>query len=120
MVNQEFVIHMLSSMGFPTPLLELIYEFIFTPTFSIMIDGRPGGFIPSNRGLRRGDPLSPYLFCIAMEFFTLLMEEGIVDRNLQPISNFQPAITHLLYADDVMIFLSTNIRYSNYMKMFLL
>lgn len=75
MVNQELICYMLRCFGFPLPLVQLIYECISTPTFSIMIDGSPEGFITSNRGLRQGDPLSPYLFCVDMEYFSLLMEE---------------------------------------------
>lgn len=93
---------MLMSYGFPASFIQLIYECILTPNFSILIDGRPYGFIPSNRGLQQGDPLSPYSFCIAMEYFTLHMEERVINKHLQPISNTQPAITHLLYADDDM------------------
>lgn len=44
-----------------------------------------------------------------MEFFSLLMEEGFYDGHLQPISHIHPVSTHLLYVDDVMIFLSASI-----------
>lgn len=116
-VNRDFVCHMLRALGFPDFIIQLIHEFISTPTFSIMIDGRPHGFITSNRGLRQGDPLSPYLFCIAVEYFTLLMEEGVVSNHLQPINKLQPTISHLLYADDAMIFLAVireNAMYMNH------
>lgn len=106
MVNREFVCHMLKCFGFPLSLIQLLHECISTPTSSIMIHGRPEGFISVNRGLRQGDPLSSYLFCIAMEFFTLLMEKDVVDKHLKPINKFQPAIPHLLYADDITIFLA--------------
>lgn len=104
MVNRKFACYMLHTMGFPLSMVKLIYECISTPTFSIMVDGTPHRFIASTRGLWQDDPLSPYLLYVAMEFFSLFMEDA--SQLIQPISSIQPIISHLLYADDVMIFLS--------------
>ncbi|KAL4396469.1 hypothetical protein AHAS_Ahas01G0095000 [Arachis hypogaea] len=62
--------------------------------------------IKPQRGLRQGDPLLPYLFILAAEVFTVLMDEA---RREGRILGFRivptvPNITHLLFADDCIIF----------------
>lgn len=57
----------------------------------------------SNEGPRQGDPLSPYLFSIAMEYFSILLELEHILGNLLPIHRTEPIINHLLYDDDILI-----------------
>lgn len=102
-INRQFIIHVLHCMNFPTSLINLIEECISTPTYSIIINGIPKGYITSNRGLRQGDPLSPYLFAVAMEFFTLQMELACHNSLIQPLFKHNPNVNHLLYADDLII-----------------
>lgn len=104
MINRNFICHMLKMMGFPNRLIKLIKCCISTPTFSININGSPRGFIKSSRGLRQGDPLSPFLFCVAMEFFSILMHRAAYVDKIKPIYAQETGISHLIYADDLMIF----------------
>lgn len=55
---------MLEAMGFPISFISLIYACISTPTFSILIEGIPYGFIQSNRGLRQVDPMAFIYFVL--------------------------------------------------------
>lgn len=52
-VNKKFVGYKLCRMSFPKSLVDLIYECISTPTFSIHVGGISHGFITSNKGLRQ-------------------------------------------------------------------
>ncbi|RVW43419.1 putative mitochondrial protein [Vitis vinifera] len=82
---------------------------ISTASFSVLVNGTPKGFFQSSRGLRQGDPLSPYLFVIAMEVFSSFLNRA-VDNGY--ISGCQVKgrneggiqISHLLFADDTLVF----------------
>lgn len=60
----------------------------------IMDNGQPCRKLEPSRGLRQGDPLSPYLFLIVSE---------VLSSSIQKANG--PCISHLLFADDTFIFL---------------
>ena len=63
-------------MGFGDKWVNWIKRCISTTSFSVLINGSPTSFFNSTRGLRQGDPLSPYLFVIAMEVFSILVDKA--------------------------------------------
>ena len=82
---------------------------ISTASFSILINGGPTGFFGSSRGLWEGDPLSPYLFVQGMEALSLIIHraaEGgyISEYKFKERNGTVMQITHLLFADDTLIF----------------
>lgn len=98
---------MLRCVGLSQKFVELISEYITTPTFSILINRIPKGFIANNRGNKEGDPLSSYLFIVAMEHFTLQMELASYNMLIRTIHSFHHRLCHLLYADDLIICLKS-------------
>lgn len=93
-------------MGFPNSMVSLIMTCIRTVSFSILINGQPTDKFQPQRGIRQGDPLSPYIFIICAEVLSGLISESQEKGLIHGISmaTNAPNITHLLYADDSLLF----------------
>lgn len=105
-VEWSFLRDILKDFGFSKHWYDLIHQCISTTSISIMLNGSSCKTYRPTRGLRKGDPLSPYLFILVMESFSrcLLHAENCQLRHGLKVTNEDPSISHLLFADDCLIF----------------
>ncbi|XP_058090382.1 uncharacterized protein LOC131236882 [Magnolia sinica] len=80
--------------------------------FLVLVNGLPNGFFSVSRGLRQGDPLSPYLFVVIMEAFSRMLDKGVEMGLVKGFSvdRFEFLISHLQYADDTLLFCEAEIQ----------
>ncbi|RVW74227.1 putative ribonuclease H protein [Vitis vinifera] len=64
-------------MGFGPKWMGWMWSCISTAKFSMLVNGVPAGFFSSSKGLRQGDPLSPYLFVMGMEVLSVLITRAV-------------------------------------------
>ncbi|KAJ4793535.1 RNA-directed DNA polymerase (reverse transcriptase)-related family protein [Rhynchospora pubera] len=101
-VSWSFISNILRAMGIPHVFVDWILNCVLQGKSQVVVNGLVGRVLTLKRGVRQGDPVSPYLFILAMDFLARwllkLHENGTM---LFPFSNMLPC---LLYADDALFF----------------
>ena len=102
-----------NQMGFGSKWLGWMWSCLSSAKFSVLVNGVPAGFFPSSKGLRQGDPLSPYLFVLGMEVLDALIRKVVVGGFLSGCSirggrRTNLKISHLFFADDTVVFCEAN------------
>ncbi|XP_057972657.1 uncharacterized protein LOC131160790 [Malania oleifera] len=119
-----FLKEMLIHLRFPAEMISWIMECVTTTSYSISLNGRFFDFFKGSKVLRRGDPLSPLLFVIYVEYLSRLLKSVESKSNFK----FHPKcealrLSHLVFADDLMMFSRgdlPSVRYlMNYLNEFL-
>jgi hypothetical protein len=102
----SFLLAIMGKLGFHPSWVNWIRICITSPSFSILLNGSPFGLVFPARGLRQGDPLSPFLFILGSEVFSRLLSKAEAAGSLKgmKIARHCSAISHLLFADDLLIF----------------
>jgi hypothetical protein len=72
----------------------------------VLLNDTEGKQIRHARGLRQGDPLSPYLFILAIDALHRVLEQATADGILSPLRGREAKLRLSLYADDIVVFLN--------------
>ncbi|PWA88072.1 reverse transcriptase domain, Reverse transcriptase zinc-binding domain protein [Artemisia annua] len=103
-VEWSFLKEILGKFGFHNKMIQWIMVCVTTAKFSICLNGDRKGYFRSGRGLRQGDPISPYLFTLFMKVFTLLMKRNAQQRGFKyHMGCKEVQLTHLCFADDLLV-----------------
>ncbi|KAL0285142.1 UNVERIFIED_CONTAM: putative mitochondrial protein, partial [Sesamum angustifolium] len=105
-VEWSFMEQVMVKLGFSPSFIRLVMLCISSVSFSFMLSSKQFGSLIPERGVRQGDPLSPYLFLLCTESFSLLLQLAEREGRIQGVSvcRTAPSISHLLFADDTLIF----------------
>lgn len=84
----------------------MVIECIKTVSYSVILNGEPYGLIHPSRGIHQGDSISPYLFLLCAEGLSSLIQKAVFNNSIHGVSVCRggPKISHLLFADDSLIF----------------
>uniref|UniRef100_A0A803P3Y4 Reverse transcriptase domain-containing protein n=1 Tax=Cannabis sativa TaxID=3483 RepID=A0A803P3Y4_CANSA len=106
----KFIKKVLEVFGFHSHFITLVMNCITFVSYSILFNGRPLKKFFPQRGIRQGDPMSPFLFILCNEVFSRLIakEQSLGRVNGIRIAREAPAISHLMFADDIILFCRAN------------
>ncbi|GJR11951.1 RNA-directed DNA polymerase, eukaryota [Tanacetum coccineum] len=101
-VRWDFVVAILKKFGFGDKWCKWILSCLQSSRGSILVNGSPTSEFQFFKGLKQGDPLSPFLFILVMESlhisFQRVVDAGLFSRIMLDTSL---SVSHLFYADDV-------------------
>nr|GEU41504.1 reverse transcriptase domain, reverse transcriptase zinc-binding domain protein [Tanacetum cinerariifolium] len=111
-ISWKFLDHILVKLGFGQKWCSWIKACLISSRASILVNGSPTFEFSINRGLRQGDPLSPFLFILIMEGLYNALADAVTKGLISGVTlnNSNISISHLFYADDVIITSQWNAR----------
>lgn len=100
-----FVERVMIKLGFAVELVERIMHCISTVSFTANINGATIGNIIPSKGLRQGDPISPYLFLLCVEWLSALIKNASLNSQVMGllVMGQGVCVSHLFFANDSLI-----------------
>ncbi|GAU38761.1 hypothetical protein TSUD_64920 [Trifolium subterraneum] len=93
-------------LGIPQELQNLIFHCISSASMNINWNGNMAESSNPGRGLRQGDPLSPYLFVLCIERLGHMIKDAVTTGEWAPYSFGRgdcPKLSHICFADDLIL-----------------
>jgi hypothetical protein len=114
-VSWEYMRAMLLAFGFDQRWVTWIMNLTSSAFFSLLINGVPSRPFSPSRGIRQGDPLSPFLFIILAEGLSRSIHAAVENNLLKglPLHGISPPISHSQFVDDTLLMGSPTVREAN-------
>lgn len=104
-LSWSYIQNMLKAFGFSHSWVRWIMSLISSSHFSLLVNGLPSRPFKPTRGIRQGDPLSPFLFVIMAEGLGRHIKQALLSNQLKGISiHNSPASSHQQFVDDTMLY----------------
>ena len=105
-VKWNFLEVTMLKMGFNASWVALIMSYINSASYSILVNGVPKGDIRPTRGIKQGDPLSPYLFLICSKALNCQLQQAARSKAIRGFSlcKNSPKISYLFFAEETLLF----------------
>lgn len=86
MIDWQYLVEVLKWLGFAPKWAHWIPVCVESVSFSVLFNRQPIGPVMPGRGIRQGDPLSPYLFILCSEGLTALINQAVARGDLHGVS----------------------------------
>ncbi|CAO2192714.1 unnamed protein product [Urochloa humidicola] len=105
-VDWTYLEQVLQKLGFHRKWVQWVMECVTTVRYRVRFNGVLLDTIQPTRGLRQGDPLSPYLFLFVADGLSKVLQHASTEGHIQGlrVCRRAPEVTHLLFADDSLLF----------------
>lgn len=117
-LNWNYLEKVLESFGFNRRWIAWIHSLISSPNFSILVNRTPTKTFNASRGIRQGDPLSPFLFILAAEGLGRFIKQEREANRIKGLNlwgNNLP-LTHQQFVDDIMLFGEPTVKEVRYLR----
>lgn len=106
-VEWDFLEDVFTKLGFRERWVMMCVK---TVSYNVTVNGKGAGTIMRERGVRHGDPLSPYIFVIIADVLSLMLNKTVNMGFLKGVKlNLKcPTLSHLFFADDSLLFYGGN------------
>lgn len=102
----SFIRDTLTLFNIPKYLVDVIMSYVSSSSIAMLLNGGALEEFQPSRGIRQGDPLSPYIFIMGMDMLGYMIKDKCDSKLWDPVraSRGGLAFSHLFFVDDLVLF----------------
>jgi hypothetical protein len=97
MLRWDFIHNILKEVGLPMGMVDIIMQGVTSVKTNVNWHGARSAYFQPHRGIRQGDPMSPYIFVICMDKLSHLISNAVNQGKWKGIraGRTGPSISHV-------------------------